>query len=260
MTEIKEKKTSVDVKEVHSINSERKKNPYAQSSQATYYFDCDGDKGYSKGSFCCILKDNNTNPNYFILTARHNLEDKTIVGSPYKLIKDANNFVELELIQDYSPKGYDAAILKINKCNGVDSKDFNIKQNNEKLKIETLDFYKKAIKFENNFAKNNNNKYPDLDKKNISLDSITVGYTGDKVYSSEFYKSNTASDKLYYYKPQLKNKNESNTSGISGGCVFKDSNPRLLGGIHKGIGDYGKIPCSTFTPVDIFLSNDYKII
>lgn len=88
---------------------------HSHSSQATYFFDCDG-KGIEsdgtinekskKGSFCCIIQ---KAKDYYVLTAAHNLQNG---NKAYKLIKDAENVVDLTFAE-YCKDVYDAAILKI---------------------------------------------------------------------------------------------------------------------------------------------------
>lgn len=78
---------------------------YSTKSQATYFFDCNGD-GTTKGSFCCMLS-NGTE--YFILTAWHNLGKGTEIGTNYFLKGPSE--IKLEL-RKYS-EDYDYAILKI---------------------------------------------------------------------------------------------------------------------------------------------------
>lgn len=133
--------------------------PLKDTSQANYFFDCDGNKGNAKGSFCCILKKGNE---HFILTAGHNLKNTS--GKEYKLINDNENYVELVLVKDYrilteqekqinddlqkqgKPFKYfshDAAVLKINKITENNIDVYNINANTTKNDVITnsKDFY-----------------------------------------------------------------------------------------------------------------------
>lgn len=223
---------------------------YNTSSQATYYFDCDGEKGNSKGSFCCILK---KGTEYFILTAGHNLQNgknektSTTKGSVYKLIKDANNFVELELIKDYTNKGYDAAVLKINKIS-----QFN--QTTKKAEIvfditdastkndditKSTDFYKNAIGFITDYYKNNN----ELDEvANLIGDCIGIKYIPNNKIQFNYIEENTYENSTSIEDDSSESKskydtknfssinfrlNDYKTSGNSGGAAIV--NKKLIG-------------------------------
>lgn len=238
---------------------------YKTKSQATYYFDCDGEKGNSKGSFCCILQrlkyrkieitekgvnvkkleeiDNPTNvipfdenksketlPGYFILTAGHNLQNgknektSTTKGSVYKLINDADNFVELELIKDYTNDGYDAAVLKINTPN-----------------ITSNDFYVNAIKFNNNFITVTSNCE--------SPDGTLVGYVSKSGVTNKFRSGESIAYKLKNgSKDEYEDDknvtvgttyhelfNPGGQSGDSGSCEFIiKENKEILDGVYRG--------------------------
>lgn len=131
---------------------------------------------------------------YYILTAGHNLlngkteKTSTNKGSEYKLIKDVNNFVELELIKDYTNDGYDAAVLKIKQINKTGVKYFS--ENVYKLKGDQtpIKYYKKQ-----------DNKYYDIETK---AEAKEINDNNSEIFNGNF-KDITSTD---FYKDAIKPK------------------------------------------------------
>lgn len=207
------------------------------------------------GSFCCVLQrlkyrkieitekgvnveklkeiDNPTNvipfdenksketlPDYFILTAGHNLNSST---KNYKLIKDANNFVGLELIIDYR-KTYDAAILKINKITEGDKVVYDktdASTKNDDI-TKSKDFYEKTIKF----GKNN---VEDLTLiKNIDEIQIVsfTSKTSNSLTVKDLYSPGFITEDC---EMKLLLNERYGITGDSGGVSFRISNKKIIG-------------------------------
>lgn len=209
------------------------------SSQATYFFDCDGEglkpdgtinPNSSKGSFCCILKglresgknkqknneklvDSDFTGEYFILTAAHNLKkyritDDEIIYPGYKLINSNNktDIIQLEVIKELFYKIIDNE--RERKDEYIDCAILKIKNNN----VTSTDFYKNTIKFNNKYYNSNANA------KSVTNDGIIVGSQQQKIYKSIKFIEEIENNE---YK--LSEKGE---VGISGASVFEE---KLLG-------------------------------
>jgi|GEM_PF-2993544 len=198
---------------------------YGDSSQATYFFDCDGnglnnDKTINddspKGSFCCILS---KNEEYYILTAAHNLK-KTKDAKNYRLIKDSGNIVQLEFVE-YCKEIFDAAILKIGKT------------------VPT-DLWNNRI----SFSKGDNpaNKTPVL----------VVGYE-KKVIDS------TVVDSPKDTTPYHFGLSVGGMYGMSGGPVFNKANNSLLHGMYLGTGNTACVKYLKIENKNGKISNEYTL-
>ncbi|THF53151.1 trypsin-like peptidase domain-containing protein [Flavobacterium supellecticarium] len=199
---------------------------YRTSSQATYFFDCDGNGFNSngtinedspKGSFCCILSKKNE---YYILTAAHNLK-KVKGAKEYRLIRDKKNVVPLQFVEYYIDSKNDAAILKIG----------------EKV---PEDLWNNRISFHS--AEIPENKIP----------VVVVGHE-EKVIESAVVDS---SEDTTPYHFGLSNGGE---YGMSGGPVFNKTNNSKLYGMYLGTGNTACVKYLKIENKNSKISKDYTL-
>lgn len=188
----------------------------------------------SKASFCCLLK--NKEGAHYILTARHNIENK--LHAKYTLNHNTDTIhLTIDDVSEktntlFKDKKTDAAILKVT---------------NEKL--ESSDFYKNLLKFQNNY-------YPDLAAAKNKTGEVTghkvhvslTKFEGEENVTPESPKGCLQSSYYRLSKPAA--------VGTSGGCVFGDKSShkdRLLGVYIGAKGTKGY--CTTYYSIKEGLKN-----